>query len=281
MNHQFMKLSDAYLENSFITSDSYLRHAEICEKCIYHRSDAIFRKRIWRGNIHNSLLDRNLHDEDKNLILGHSDQKTKVATIRFLRTMGYKRIFGINVDRYQEISLPVPIGLTNNTNESEYHRLFGNNDLFSIANGVDFLTESNGLIYGCFSTSTNKKERGPLAKILSNARHTFEEPTFSIEGRILYLENLRRHAFTVCPVGNGIDTHRLWEVLYMGGIPIIKENRILQSLLEGLPFVLVKKWEQIEDHLFLEEAWERLAKGTFYDFEKLKFNYWINLIHSR
>ena len=117
--------------------------------------------------------------------------------------------------------------------------------------------------------------------MLSNARHTFEEPNFSIKGRILYLENLRRYAFTVCPVGNGIDTHRLWEVLYMGGIPIIKENRILESLLQGLPFVLVKKWEQIEDNLFLQESWERLANGTFYDFEKLKLNYWIDLIHSR
>ena len=67
----------------------------------------------------------------------------------------------------------------------------------------------------------------------------------------------------------------------MGGIPIIKENRILASLLQGLPFVLVKKWEQIEDKLFLQESWERLANGTFYNFEKLKLNYWIDLIHSR
>ena len=85
MNHQFMKLGDAYLENSFITSDSYLRHSEICDKCIYHRSDAIFRKRIWRGDIHFSLLKPIFKDRDKNLILGHSDQKTNVATIKFLQ----------------------------------------------------------------------------------------------------------------------------------------------------------------------------------------------------
>jgi len=275
-----MKLGEFYLENSFITSDSYLRHSESCERCAYHRSDAIFRNRIWRGDIHSSLLNPNLNDRNKTLILGHSDQKTKVATIKFLQSIGYKKIFGINVDRYREISLPIPIGLTNNTSESENHRLFGNNELFTIANDVDFLSESNGLVYGCFSTSTNKKEREPLARLLSKAPHTFEEPTFSIEGRILYLKNLRRHAFTVCPVGNGIDTHRLWEVLYMGGIPVIRKNRILESLLEELPYVLVDNWEQIENRTFLQECWQRLSKGK-YDFDRLKLSYWINFMHSK
>ena len=30
-----------------------------------------------------------------------------------------------------------------------------------------------------------------------------------------YLENLCMHKYVICPEGNGVDTHRLWESLYM------------------------------------------------------------------
>jgi hypothetical protein len=185
----------------------------------------------------------------------------------------------VNVAKFKDVSSPIPIGLTNNTNESEYHRLFGNNELILKANQVSFPSTSNGLVYGCFSTSTNKRERVPLAKLLSQTKHTFDEPKFSLEGRVKYLENLRKFAFTVCPIGNGIDTHRLWEVLYMGGIPIIKKNPLLESLLEDLPHVVVSDWNQINDDDFLQVTWNVASKADSYNFEKLNLNYWINFIH--
>jgi hypothetical protein len=279
MNHQFSLLHDVYTENQFISSDGYAQHAIHCEFCKYYKSDAIFRGRNWRGNSVTPLVKTPLGK--KNLILGHSDQMTSLDTILFLRFLGYKYLSGINVDKFRNISIPIPIGVTNSTNESEYHRLFGNNELFMKANKVDFLAQSNGLVYGCFSTQTNPKERLPLAKLLLRSKHTFEEPEFSVNGRIRYLENLRKYAFTACPVGNGIDTHRLWEVLYMGGIPIIKKNRILETMLEELPFVLVQDWDQIKDEDFLKNSWERISNRPNYNFDKLKLDYWINLIHSR
>ncbi len=281
MNHQFSSLHELHLENSFISSDAYLNHSSICDECRYHRSDALFRGRNWRGTRLPSLLSTSFKKEKGPLILGHSDQMTGVGRVLLLRFLGYRNISGINVTKFRSISTPIPIGLTNNTNESEYHRLFGNNDHLLKANQVDFLQQSNGLVYGCFSTNTNPKERSPLAKLLLQSKHTFEEPEFSVNGRIRYLECLRKYAFTACPVGNGIDTHRLWEVLYMGGIPVIKKNLVLESMLEELPFVLVDDWEQINNDRFLQDSWDRLSKYPYYNFEKLRFQYWINLLHSR
>ena len=281
MNHQFSSLHNIHSENSYISSDAYLQHSTLCEVCYYHRSDAIFFKRKWRGSLHQSLVKNSFKGEKGNLLLGHSDQMTSVGKVLLLRFLGYRNVTGINVVKFKDISIPLPIGITNNTNESDYHRLFGNNELIMKANQVDFLTQSNGLVYGCFSTETNPGERMPLAKLLSQSKHIFDEPEFSIEGRVRYLENLRKYAFTACPVGNGIDTHRLWEVLYMGGVPIIKKNDILESLLEDLPFVLVEKWDQINDDAFLQDSWDRLSIKPDYNFEKLKMSFWINLIHSR
>jgi len=280
LNHQFSALEDIFLENAFISSDAYLQHANDCDKCDYHRSDAIFSRKRWRGIDLPSLVIASNQHAKGNLILGHSDQMTRVPTILFLRSLGYRQIFGINVANFRDIAQPIPIGLTNYTNESEYHRLFGNNDLLMQANKTDFLAESNGLVYGCFSTSTNSKERLPLANLLRESKHILEEPSFSPEGRLSYLESLRRFAFTACPVGNGIDTHRLWEVLYMGGIPIIKRNAILESLLVDLPYVLVDDWRQITDDTFLRDSWDMISSAKNYNFAKLKLDYWIDLLHS-
>ena len=280
MNHQFSALEDIYLENAFISSDAYLQHANDCDTCVYHRSDAIFGRKRWRGSDLHSLVRTSHRHTKENLILGHSDQMTRVSTALLLRSLGYRKIFGINVMNFRDMATPIPIGLTNNTNESEYHRLFGNNDLLMQANKIDFLSESNGLVYGCFSTSTNTKERLPLANLLRESKHILEEPSFSEEGRISYLKSLRRFAFTACPIGNGIDTHRLWEVLYMGGIPIIKKNAILESLLVDLPHVLVNDWKQIIDEAFLRDSWEMISGAQNYNFAKLKLDYWINLIHT-
>ena len=279
MNHQFRLLEEFVAANSLISSDAYLIHSLNCDMCRYHRSDAIFRGKNWRGNKVQSLISISFK-EKRNLILGHSDQYTGLYRVLFLRALGYSLVSGINVRPVGYFSFPIPIGITNNTDESEYHRLFGNSEHFLFANQADYLQSSNGSIYGCFSTGTNLKERLPLANLLAVGKHCFEEPEFTSEGRIRYLRNLREYAFTVCPVGNGVDTHRLWEVLYMGGIPIIKKNRILESLLKDLPHVVVEDWNQINDIEFLQNAWDRLSGKTDFKFEKLSLEYWINLIHN-
>jgi len=39
-----------------------------------------------------------------------------------------------------------------------------------------------------------------------------------------YLTELASHRFCLCLRGNGVDTHRFWESLYMGVIPIVINN---------------------------------------------------------
>ncbi len=91
-----------------------------------------------------------------------------------------------------------------------------------------------------------------------------------------YIDNIYSHKFVVCPEGNGIDTHRLWEVLYLKSIPIVTNN-INNSFYQGkLPMVFVEDWESITEP-FLEEAWERIRNSTW-DWQMLDFKYWKNKI---
>ena len=48
------------------------------------------------------------------------------------------------------------------------------------------------------------------------------------------------HSMVLCPRGNGSDTHRVWETLYRGVVPVVEDNEWSRSLRTfGLPMVLV------------------------------------------
>lgn len=67
----------------------------------------------------------------------------------------------------------------------------------------------------------------------------------------------QQYEFIACPRGNGIDTHRFWESLYRGSVPVVKRSTWTQMIEElGLPIVQVDSWEEIHQ-LDLEEEFSR------------------------
>ena len=50
--------------------------------------------------------------------------------------------------------------------------------------------------------------------------------------------------FIACPRGNGTDTHRFWETLYRGAVPVVKRSAWSQSISElGIPMVQLESWD--------------------------------------
>jgi hypothetical protein len=61
-----------------------------------------------------------------------------------------------------------------------------------------------------------------------------------------HIENLTRFKFVACPRGNGVDTHRTWETMYQGSVPILLRNSWSESLQEfGFKALLLDSWEEI------------------------------------
>ncbi|HSX13420.1 MAG TPA: hypothetical protein VLE96_03260 [Chlamydiales bacterium] len=89
-----------------------------------------------------------------------------------------------------------------------------------------------------------------------------------------------QYAFSICPAGNGLDTHRTWEDLLLGCIVIVKTCP-LDPLYKGLPVVIIKNWSEItEENL---EKWLIRYGDAFTNpsyREKLTNAYWINKIRS-
>ena len=100
----------------------------------------------------------------------------------------------------------------------------------------------------------------------------------TINGRTNFLREIKAHSFVLCPRGNGIDTHRLWETLYMGSIPIVRRD-IAYEEFDDLPICFINNWSDITVD-FLESEKNRI-KNTIWNLEKLKISYWINMINDK
>ena len=53
-----------------------------------------------------------------------------------------------------------------------------------------------------------------------------------------------QYLFVACPRGNGTDTHRFWETLYRGSIPVVKKSNWSASLRNlNIPFIEISSWD--------------------------------------
>jgi hypothetical protein len=68
---------------------------------------------------------------------------------------------------------------------------------------------------------------------------------------VYQLDNLRRlveYKFCICPEGNGADTHRLYEALYLKTVPIVIRYDFINVLQKyNVPLVVLDKWEDFDE----------------------------------
>jgi len=89
---------------------------------------------------------------------------------------------------------------------------------------------------------------------------------------------IKKYKFVACPDGNGVDTHRFWETVLLGSIPIILKTNKLISLYKKMPVIIVKDWNII-NHNFLKKKYIKLKNKKF-NYNILFMKYWINLIEQ-
>jgi hypothetical protein len=93
-----------------------------------------------------------------------------------------------------------------------------------------------------------------------------------------YIDQVYSHQFVTCPEGNGIDTVRFWEALYMKSIPIVKANLNTDYFLD-LPIYSVCNWDEVSE-ISLNDWYKKRSNSIKWDNDKLKFSYWENKIKN-
>ncbi len=133
------------------------------------------------------------------------------------------------------------------------------------------------LVYLNCSVWTNQKERTPLYWKLGGkpwATVVQAANIFDFDG---FINNIHGHKFVACPSGNGVDTHRTWETLYLDSIPIEKIAPH-NSYWRDLPICFVENWDKLDED-FLHAEYARIMSKEW-NLEKLEFPYWKTLIKS-
>lgn len=98
-------------------------------------------------------------------------------------------------------------------------------------------------IFECYLGSdikTNPKEREPTRRLTKYFEWLDQQLSYED-----YLTLLAKHRFCVCPEGAGVDTHRFWECLYLGVVPIVKRNAWVKYWESRVPMIVVDSWEEI------------------------------------
>jgi hypothetical protein len=94
---------------------------------------------------------------------------------------------------------------------------------------------------------------------------------------------LSKFYYNVCPMGNGFDTHRFWETVMVGTVPIVKSHDYIDNLLfqyPKLPIIVVKSWEELPSLIdtFTQEHYNELWDKA--DVSAGLHEYWTNKIKS-
>ncbi len=133
------------------------------------------------------------------------------------------------------------------------------------------------LVYMNHNVSTNPDKRQEVYDYLEKKPWVTVERGKNGHEFTDYIRNIYNHWFVICPEGNGMDTHRTWETLYMGSIPIEKRN-INNQFYSDLPICFVDDWTELTEK-FLEDEYVRIVHAKW-NMDKLKFTYWKNKIQK-
>lgn len=251
--------------NDIITTDGYLSFCLDNNIC-YIKTDYFYTGELeWRGQIQKS--------PDFNLcVIGHSDYPV-VDEI----SNKFKQIFCINRQTDNTNTFGLPLGLTNDCNDSPIHPIYGNKQIMIDVSNEEIKKEN--LAYINFNISNYPVEREFIFKKFSNYNWVkLGNIDNSISGRRKFLIEMKSSKFVFCPRGNGIDTHRLWESLYMGSIPIVKYESA-HHLFTDLPILFIKNWNEITKE-FLNIKYEEIIQKNW-NMDKLKLSYWEEFIRGK
>lgn len=182
--------------------------------------------------------------------------------------MWYAQNVGIKNPRVQSI----PIGVENDrwfanlNKKGKMDAIVGQRPVFK------------NLVYMNFNIDTAPAKRQPVYDLFKDERWVTSRMGKNGGDFDDYLDNIHNHPFVLCPEGNGMDTHRTWECLYVNSIPIEKRN-INNQFYTDLPICFVDEWDEVTE-IFLFEEYKRITEKKW-NMDKLTFGYWKRLINER
>lgn len=152
------------------------------------------------------------------------------------RILNHKRLtrwYAQNVDYRHPKLYFIPIGIANSMWSHGHLPMF---------ESIDTANKTN-MVYMHFEMSTNRKKRYECYIALVDKVEFLPklDPASN-------LSRMASYKYCICPEGNGLDTHRLWEAYYMRVVPILLRSTHTEIIQEqsGLPMILLDQWSDFD-----------------------------------
>ena len=151
-------------------------------------------------------------------------------------------ISAVNAITHNDKVIPAPYGVQRRMNPSD-------DRIEQLTQYMEHVpSKPRNLLYVSHNESSNVKRMGIKSLFYDKDWAEVNEQRVPYN---IFLYNLSGSKFMICPVGNAIDCHRNWEVLYMRRVPIMTRDPYLQKLFENYPVLFVDKYSDITEELLL------------------------------
>jgi hypothetical protein len=163
---------------------------------------------------------------------------------------------------------PLPIGIANSMWEHGNLEYYRNINL-----------EKTEDVYFNFNIATSPEKREVCFQAISQDKQMLQ--MVSVKENVARLAKYRR---CICPEGNGVDTHRLWEAMYLKCCPIVLETPFIKTLahyMEGLPISIVKSWSHALHVCTLDACTlDACLDAPAFDTKYLRLSYYVTAIKN-
>ena len=180
--------------------------------------------------------------------------------------------FSTNVQATHERLSALPLGLANS-----YCEITLKAPLIA-AHSRPFAERSRWL-YLNFRTTSNPLAREPVLQHFRGLKNadwvTVREAGLDFRG---FMDEMTSHRFVLCPPGNGVDTHRLWEALYSRTIPVALAHPSTNAF-RDLPILFVEDFRKLTRD-FLAAEFVRITSAKWH-WQKLFLPWWRDRISEQ
>jgi len=209
-------------------------------------------------------------DKTQVLVTGYSDHSIGREELDILEQPTLKAWFANNIDIRHPKLHAVPLGPPG---EVDFEIQGNTKTIYEVAQSPKII---KNIAYMNFRIETYPLERQQVYDMFSDKSWvTKGEMNLEVDGHKQYLKDIQSHKFCICPRGNGFDTHRLLEALYLGTIPVVKKCISMEQFYD-FPCLFIDDWDQVTEE-FLQEKYEEIINHD-YNIDKLYVSYWTKAI---
>lgn len=177
------------------------------------------------------------------LLFHNSDGEFNSTHLKLFDIKNLTHIFTQNMNVTHKNVSPVPIGIANS--------MWPHGNINTLLNTMALDIKKTKNVYFNFNIGTNREKRLKCYNAIKD--FVTPQPTLNYDK---YLQLLAMHKYAICPEGNGLDTHRMWECLYLKVIPICIRNRLVEYYSTYIPMIILDDWNNFDiKKLEYESSW--------------------------